>query len=187
LVSEEPGIFGCPVLSDRQENMLNTMRSRVLVAAICALPWCAHADLVFRVGGTVFANGKTYSQEEWDRVRNDPQARAAPQPAATAPTQPAAAAPAQARTELQTTTVQPRPGIPGMRAASCRTTRMYDEFPDASEKFACGAELGSLTREEMLQMGWKIDLIEKLPAPAGAPATSPRGLPLNSYKLILSR
>jgi hypothetical protein len=64
---------------------------------------------------------------------------------------------------------------------------MYDEFPDGSEKFACSDDLGSLTREEILQRGWKIDLIEKLPAAAGAPSTSARGLPLNSYKLILSR
>ncbi len=64
---------------------------------------------------------------------------------------------------------------------------MYDEFPEEGEKFACSGNLGSLSREQMLEAGWKIDLIEKLPAPAGAPATSARGLPLSSYKLILSR
>ena len=160
--------------------MLNKIRSRMLLAAICALPCVyAHADMIFRVGDSVFAHGKTYTREEWDRLRNDPQAPDASEPAAPSSAQP--------RSESQAMSAPARPDAPKLRAAACRTTRMYDEFPDAGEKFACGDDLGSLTREEILHLGWKIDLIEKLPAPAGAPATSPRGLPLNSYKLILSR
>jgi len=38
-----------------------------------------------------------------------------------------------------------------------------------------------------LQGGWKVDLIEKIPPPSGQPAQSQRGLPLNLYKLVISR
>jgi hypothetical protein len=38
-----------------------------------------------------------------------------------------------------------------------------------------------------LKSGWKIDLIEKIPSPAGSPQQSPRGLPLSLYKLVISR
>jgi hypothetical protein len=66
-----------------------------------------------------------------------------------------------------------------LRAASCKTTRPYAEFPGETDKFDCGP-LGPMTRQEMLSQGWKIDFIEKLPAASGAAAES-------AYKIILSR
>lgn len=142
--------------------------------------WCApaHADLVLRLGNdTVWVNGKTYTREEWERIKDDPKARAGAQ-------EPKAASGGAVASRAATAQAAP---VSGPRAATCRSGHMYDEFPDESEKFTCSGSLGSLSREEILQAGWKIDLIEKLPAPAGAPATSARGLPLSSYKLILSR
>ncbi|HYL89209.1 MAG TPA: hypothetical protein VEU32_10645, partial [Burkholderiales bacterium] len=125
-------------------------------------------DLVLRFGDSVHVNGKTYTREEWDKIKDDPVARAQ------------AAEPVHPETRSKAASEGPR-------AATCRTTGTYDEFPAESEKFSCSGDLGSLTREEILRTGWKVDLIEKLPAQAGEPATSARGLPLNRYKLILSR
>jgi hypothetical protein len=61
---------------------------------------------------------------------------------------------------------------PGLRAATCRTARAYEEFPADTEKFDCGPA-GQLTRPEMLAQGWKIDFVERV-QPAG-------------YKVMLSR
>lgn len=68
---------------------------------------------------------------------------------------------------------------PALRAASCKTTKFYDEFPADTERFDCG-QLGQLTRQDMLAQGWKVDFIDKVPATPGQP------LP-NAYKIILSR
>ena len=73
------------------------------------------------------------------------------------------------------------------RAATCATAIYHDEFPSDDEQFQCTAGLGVLTREQILQKGWKVDLIEKIPPPSGQPTQSPRGLPLYSYKLVISR
>lgn|SRR5690348_7622916 len=150
----------------------------LIFAAVIGLSCApAHADLVLRLGNdTVWVNGKTYTRAEWERIKDDPKARAGAE-------EPKAAAPGGAVASRAASAAP----VSGPRAATCRSSRMYDEFPDEAEKFACSGNLGSLTREEMLQAGWRVDLIEKLPAPAGAPATSSRGLPLNAYKLILSR
>ena len=66
------------------------------------------------------------------------------------------------------------------------TAAYFDEFPSEEERFQCSAALGALTREEILRAGWKIDLIEKIPAPAGL-APSARGLPVYKYKMVISR
>ncbi len=166
--------------------MSKKIPARMLLALLAALACAsARADFVFRMGDSVHVNGKVYTQEEWDRIKNDPKARAEAEGKA-APAQPAAA-PAAAPAVATTAPASAPARIAGPRAATCRTTRMLEEFPDEGEKFSCSGGLGSLSREEILEAGWKVDLIEKLPAPAGAPATSSRGLPLSSYKLILSR
>lgn len=164
--------------------MSNQSRLRLLMAAIAILAYApARADIVMRVGDSVYVNGHRYSREEWEKINSG----AAPTSAEKAP--PSAEKDANAAPVAPPASKAPAAAseIQGPRAAACRTTRRYDEFPDPGEKFACDASLGSLTREEILRLGWKIDLIEKLPAPAGEPATSARGLPLSSYKLILSR
>jgi hypothetical protein len=119
------------------------------------------AVFVFRMGDTVYVDGKRYSWEEWKKIRDTYQQ----QPTATAVPVPSQAA----------------------RAASCITTIYYDEFPSEDERFQCSSGLGALTREEILRQGWKIDLIEKIPTTPGQPAQSPRGLPLYQYKLVISR
>lgn len=119
--------------------------------------------LVFRIGDVVYVDGKKYSWEEWKRIRdNYPAEAAAPKGAEP----PAAVATAP-------------------RAASCSTSIYYDEFPSDDERFECSAGVGTHTREELLRQGWKVDLIEKIPAPGAA--QSPRGLPLFRYKLVISR
>jgi len=95
----------------------------------------AVAGVVFRVGDTVYVDGKQYSWDEWKNMREA--AAANPQP-----TKPAAAA--------------------GLRAASCTTAIYYDQFPSEDERFECSGGLGALTREEILRAGWKIDFVDKI-------------------------
>jgi hypothetical protein len=125
---------------------------------MCLAAAPAMAALVVRVGDVVYVDGKQYSWDEWQKIRDEPRASAIPTNAAPA--------------------AQPR-------AASCSTAVFYDEFPPEDERFECSGALGARTREELLQAGWKIDLVEKIPAPAQA--QSPRGLPLHRYKLVISR
>jgi hypothetical protein len=129
-----------------------------LALAIVAPP--ALAAFVFRVGDTVYVDGKRYSWEEWKKIRDNPESRE-PQPAAAAPA--------------------------GPRAATCVTAIYYDEFPSEDERFQCTAGLGALTREQILEKGWKVDFVEKIPPLSDQPAQSPRGLPLYLYRLVISR
>ncbi|MGB7543749.1 MAG: hypothetical protein WBM28_17250 [Burkholderiales bacterium] len=142
--------------------------------SIAASP--ALAAFVFRVGDTVYVDGKSYSWEEWKKIRDNPLPSQQPGPPGAKPGDadrgPAAAAPVSA-------------GEP--RAASCTTAIYYDEFPSEDEHFRCTAGLGMLTREQILKQGWKVDFVEKLPPLPGEPAQSPRGLPLYLYKLVISR
>jgi len=126
--------------------------------AIVAPP--ALAAFIFRVGDTVYVDGKRYSWEEWKKIRDNPESAKQAQPAA-----PAA----------------------GPRAAACTTAIYYDEFPSEDERFQCSAGLGALTREQILEKGWKVDFVEKIPPPSDQPGQSPRGLPLYLYKLVISR
>ena len=96
----------------------------------------AVADVVFRVGDTVYVDGKQYTWEEWKKKRD------------TAAVEPA---PPKAATEK-----------PAVRAASCTTTSSYDQFPSEDERFECTGGLGALTREEILRAGWKIDFVDKI-------------------------
>src|SRR2546427_8617933 len=137
----------------------------LLLAALCAAAPPAMAVFVFRMGDTVYVDGKRYSWEEWKKIRDNYQ-----------PQQTTSAAPAKVPAAAQ----EPR-------AASCVTSIYYDEFPSEDERFQCSAGLGALTREEILRRGWKVDLIEKIPTTPGQPAQSPRGLPLFLYKLVISR
>ena len=93
------------------------------------------ADVVFRVGDTVYVDGKQYSWEEWKKKRDT---------AAVEPTPPKV-------TEK-----------PVVRAASCTTAIYYDQFPSEDERFDCTGGLGALTREEILRAGWKIDFVDKI-------------------------
>ncbi len=125
----------------------------------------AVAAFIFRAGDSVWVDGKRYTWEEWKKIRDDH--------------------------ELVTQSQQPEPAKPVAagepRAATCATAIYHDEFPSDDERFQCTAGLGALTREQILQKGWKVDLIEKIPPPSGQQAQSPRGLPLYSYKLVISR
>jgi hypothetical protein len=129
----------------------------------------AVAAFIFRAGDSVWVDGKKYSWEEWKKIRDDPelakQSESAPAPKAE-PANPAAGE---------------------ARAATCATAIYHDEFPSDDEQFQCTAGLGALTRQQILEKGWKVDLIEKIPPPSGQQVQSPRGLPLYSYKLVISR
>jgi len=134
----------------------------MLLAVLCFAAPQAMAAFVFRVGDTVYVDGKRYNWEEWKKIRDTYQQQATPTAAVSVPSQ-------------------------APRAASCITTIYYDEFPSEDERFQCSSGLGALTREEILRRGWKVDLIEKIPTTPGQPAQSPRGLPLFLYKLVISR
>src|SRR3981189_363674 len=123
----------------------------VLLLALCAAAPPALAVFIFRVGDTVYVDGKRYTWEEWKKIRDNPELRE-PQPAAAAP-------------------------VAGARGATCVTAIYYDEFPSEDERFQCTAGLGALTREQILEKGWKVDFVEKIPPPNGQPAQSPRHLP----------
>ena len=136
--------------------------SLVLASLICLLlaAQSARAAFIFRVGDTVYVDGKRYSWEEWKKIRDNPDLLKQPQPAAASA---------------------------GPRAAACTTAIYYDEFPSEDERFQCSAGLGALTREQILEKGWKVDFVEKIPPPSDQPGQSPRGLPLYLYKLVISR
>ena len=126
----------------------------------------AFAAFIFRSGDSVWVDGKRYTWEEWKKIRDDPELVKKSQ-------------------DAEGKKVELAPGE--ARAASCATAIYHDEFPGDDEQFQCTAGLGALTRNQILQKGWKVDLIEKIPPPSGQPAQSPRGLPLFSYKLVISR
>lgn len=140
-----------------------------LVAGVPAL-----AAFVFRVGDTVYVDGKQYSWEEWKKIRDDPSLRPSQQPAAT----PSAAPHSPAQGAVPS-------GRP--RVAACTTDIYYDEFPSDDEHFQCSAGLGKLTRGQIAEAGWRVDFVEKIPPLPGLPAQSTRGLPLHVYKLVISR
>jgi len=119
----------------------------------------ASAAFVFRVGDTVYVDGKRYSWEEWKKIRDNPELRE-PQPA---------------------------PAPAGPRAAACTTAIYYDEFPSEDERFQCSADLGMLTRGQIMEKGWKVDFVEKIAPPSDQQAQSTRGMPLFKYKLVISR
>jgi hypothetical protein len=133
------------------------------LAAGLAAGSSATAAFIFRAGDSVWVDGKKYSWEEWKKIRDDPEM--VKQLQSTGEAAPAA----------------------GPRAAACTTAIYYDEFPSEDERFECSAGLGALTREQILKQGWKVDFVEKVPPPTGQPTQSPRGLPLNLYKLVISR
>jgi len=134
----------------------------MLLAALCIVAPPAMAAFVFRMGDTVYVDGKRYTWEEWKKIRDTYQQQPTPTAAVSVPSE-------------------------APRAASCITTIYYDEFPSQDERFQCTSGLGALTREEILRRGWKVDLIEKIPTTPGQPAQSPRGLPIFLYKLVISR
>jgi len=134
----------------------------MLLAALCTAAPPALAVFVFRAGDTVYVDGKRYTWEEWKKIRDTYQQQPTPTAAVSVPSE-------------------------APRAASCITTIYYDEFPSQDERFQCTSGLGAVTREEILQRGWKVDLIEKIPTTPGQPAQSPRGLPIFLYKLVISR
>jgi hypothetical protein len=131
-----------------------------LLAAVVSPP--ALAAFIFRVGDTVYVDGKQYSWEEWKKIRDNPEALKQSQAAASAP-------------------------VAGPRAAACTTAIYYDEFPSEDERFQCSADLGMLTRGQIVEKGWKVDFVEKVPPPSDQQAQSPRGMPLFKYKLVISR
>jgi hypothetical protein len=142
--------------------------STILLVALGAVSSPASAVFIFRMGDSVYVDGKKYSWDEWKKIRDhypeQPAAAPASDPVAVANAAPAADRP---------------------RAASCSTSIYHAEFPADDERFECSAGLGALTREELLRQGWKIDLVEKIPAPADAQA--PVGVALYRYKLVISR
>jgi len=138
--------------------------SLVLASLVCLLlaAESARAAFIFRVGDTVYVDGKRYSWEEWKKIRDNPESQTQSQPAAAAP-------------------------AAGPRAAACTTVIYYDEFPSEDERFQCSADLGMLTRGQIMERGWRVDFVEKIPPLPSQPAQSPRGLPLYLYKLVISR
>ena len=141
--------------------------SLLLASLVCFLlaGESATAAFIFRVGDSVWVDGKRYSWEEWKKIRDDPE---------------------RVKQSQQAEPAKPAP-IAGPRAAACTTAIYYDEFPSDDEQFQCTAGLGALTRGQIQEKGWKVDFVEKIPPPQGQPAQSPRGLPLYLYKLVISR
>lgn len=145
----------------------------LLCAALALAPMPSFARFVFRAGDTVYVDGKQYTWEEWQRIRNQPEPPAEGTHAqSTAAVPSAQSAPKAARES---------------RAASCETPIYHDEFPPDDERFACSEGLGERTRAELAAAGWKVDFVDKLAPLPGEPTASPRGRPLFKYKLVISR
>jgi hypothetical protein len=177
------------------------MIGRIVIALACGIalsvPGIAQARTTFTVGDNVYADGQWFTVDEYEQYKATHPAGAGAIPAAAtrsqteqpqyqAPVTTAAVggppvvtvAPPPVSAPLATPLQNAAVAAPALRAASCKTTRSYTEFPGETDKFDCGP-IGQLTRQEMLSQGWKIDFIEKLPAAAGQPA--------GAYKIILSR
>ncbi len=92
------------------------------------------AAFVFRIGDTVYVDGKRYSWDEWKKIRDSDRRE-----------------------------VAPAADISSVRAASCVTPIHYAEFPSDDERFDCSNGLGSLMRDEIQRRGWRIDYVEKVP------------------------
>jgi len=133
---------------------------RLFLASLLALAVApsALAAFIFRAGDTVYVDGKQYSWEEWKKIRDNP----------------------DAMTQSQTV-----PSAPGSRRAP--RPSITTNFRARTNGSSASAGLGALTREQILEKGWKVDFVEKIPPPNGQPAQSPRGLPLYLYKLVISR
>jgi len=132
----------------------------LLLAAVVTPP--AVSAFIFRVGDTVYVDGKRYSWEEWKKIPRQSESLKQPQPAAAAPTT-------------------------GPRAAACTTVIYYDEFPSEDERFQCSAGLGALTRGTNPGKRLEGGFCREDPPPSNQPAQVPRGLPLYLYKLVISR
>lgn len=148
----------------------------VLLTGLSVAVPSALATFVFRIGDTVYVDGKTYSWEEWKKIRDNP-------PPAQHPAFPQTKPGDSARESAEAAAIPA--GEP--RAATCTTAIYYDEFPSEDERFQCTGGLGLLTRQQILERGWKVDFVEKIPPRPGEPTQSPRGLPLSLYKLVISR
>ena len=148
--------------------MPRLISSLLLLTVLLAAAPLAMAQLVFRVGDTVWVDGHKYTWDEWQKIRDHYKA----------PSEPASSAALAAASPAASGPNEPR-------AASCISSIYYDEFPADDERFNCTEGLGALTRGEILKRGWKVDFVDKVPAPAGR--QSPRGLPLYQYKLVISR
>jgi len=100
-----------------------------------------------------------------EKIRDNPESLKQPQPAAAAPTT-------------------------GPRAAACTTVIYYDEFPSEDERFQCSAGLGALTREQILEKGWKVDFGREDPAafePTGAVPARLAAISVQAGDLALRR
>lgn len=141
-------------------------------------------DGIFIVGDTAYIDGHPIPKTQYEAAEAKgtlPQLRAQLAQAATAP---AVKKVANAATPIQASL--PESVVAGgIRTAICDSFDVYDAYPGDNVLFSCTAGLGNLTRTQLLTEGWKIDLMEKIPAGAGR--TSSRGLPLFAYKLVLSR
>src|SRR6266852_1986119 len=166
----------------RERSMKRGIVAALALAGALMAPTLAEARFSFTIGDNVYADGQWFTAEEYQEYKaTHPETARPAKPAAQQPVQPAAAAivgtapaPAPAAAPAAPATM-----ATALRAASCKTTKYYEEFPGEAEKFDCGA-VGQLTRQEMLAQGWKIDFVEKLPAIAGQATPS-------AYKVILSR
>ncbi len=167
--------------------MKRTVVAALGLAGLFMLPTLAQARFSFTIGDNVYADGRWFTVEEYQEYKKThPEAAGATttptppatqqQPGSDAPTRPM---PSASPSVAALPTPADASADAALRAASCRTTKTYEEFPGEGEKFDCGV-IGQLTRQEMLAQGWKIDFVEKLPAVAGQVAPS-------MYKIILSR
>lgn len=132
--------------------------ARVLALALGLAATPALGAFVFRIGDTVYADGKEYSWAEWRSMREKDAG-----PGADAQTASAA------------------------RSASCVAAVYHAEFPSDDERFDCSAGLGARTREELARAGWRIDYVDRTPAPEAGVPPAARSVPLYKYTLIISR
>lgn len=132
-------------------------------------------DRVLIIGDTAYIDGHAVPKSEYEKAEASGtlDKLAAQLDSKTAAPARTAAVPATVSTQM----VSAAPGVGGPHAAICDSQGVYDVYPGDSALFSCSAGLGTRTRTQLLAQGWKIDLMEKVPAGGGRYA----------YKLVLSR
>lgn len=132
-------------------------------------------DRVFIIGDTAYIDGHAVPKAEYEKAEANGTLNQMASQLDSKTAAPARTAGAPATVSAQV--VPAAPVIAGPHAAICDSQGVYDVYPGDSALFSCSAGLGNRTRAQLLAHGWKIDLMEKVPAGGGRYA----------YKLVLSR
>jgi hypothetical protein len=134
-------------------------------------------DRVLIIGDTAYIDGHAVPKAEYEKAEANGTLNQLAAQLDSKTVGPARVAGGAGTAPSQVAVAPAAPAIAGPHAAICDSQGVYDVYPGDSALFSCSAGLGNRTRTQLLAQGWKIDLMEKVPAGGGRYA----------YKLVLSR